>query len=165
MRETVRAKFLAFNTGAFFQPINEYANRTQVDSVPNSFRVWTSDLDGDGTNWTTLTGQRAQTYLAQWRRLSDGAHACDRRLGLYCFERGQQFAFSPPAIVHKQIFLSTVRSRRVATTGPMHFAKLTPRLLAWHVSSGAARSGRRGVGHSAQWSHDYVPTRRWHYRR
>ncbi len=104
--------------GAFFQPIREHANGTFVNSEIDSYRVWTGDVVGNCNDWTNKAANGDQTWLAHWRRLSDGEYPCDMPLRLYCFERGKQFAFSPVAIVHKRIFLSTTTFTPGASSGP-----------------------------------------------
>ena len=93
--------------GSFFQPINEYSDGIVVDAANDGYRVWSGDFANfHCNNWLSTVPQGDQAWLAQWRRLSDGPHPCSETLRLFCFERGQQHAFTQPPITHKRIFLS-----------------------------------------------------------
>lgn len=93
--------------GSFFQPVNELISGLPVPGGGASRRIWSGEFGGqDCDDWTNENTIGDQTFLPQWRRMSDGSFSCSEMFRLYCFEYGRSVPYVPNPIVEKLVFLS-----------------------------------------------------------
>lgn len=82
-------------------------NLLDVDSGGPPNRVWNGLGEGNCSNWTASTGQGDQTWIPQWRRISDGQLDCSLAIRLACFERGRTAPRPAMPITRKRVFVTS----------------------------------------------------------